>query len=120
GPEMPEFTAGFYVIRLQGLPLMPPPKAGAGEAAPDPNQRALQAIKENSRLERKNKPAIPCSRLFTGSGEAAPQVLLFFPRGADPITLADRFVTLETGFAPFHLSIRFPLKEMMYKGELAL
>jgi hypothetical protein len=47
-------------------------------------------------------------------------VLLFFPRGADPITIADKVVTLESQFTAFHLSIKFPLKDMMFKGELAL
>ncbi len=120
GPEVPELTGQFYVIRLQGLPLMPPPKARPGEVAPNPNQGMLQAIKEGSRLERKDKPGIPCAHLFTGSGDAATEVLLFFPRGADPITVADKLVTLESRFALFHLSIKFPLKDMMYRGELAL
>lgn len=120
GPEVPELTGQFYVIRLRGLPLMPPPKAKAGEAAPDPNAGMLQAVKENSRLERKGKPGIPCTNLFTGSGDATNEVLLFFPRGADPITVADKSVTLESRFAVFYLSIKFPLKEMMYQGELAL
>jgi hypothetical protein len=80
----------------------------------------LHAIKEGSRLERKSKPDIPCAHLFTGSGDAANEVLLFFPRVADPITVADKLVTLESRFAPFHLSVKFPLKDMIYKGELAL
>jgi hypothetical protein len=120
GPEVPELTGQFYVIRLRGLPLMPPPKAKPGEVAPNRNEGILQAIKEGSRLERKNKPSIPCAHLFTGSGDAATEVLLFFLRGADPIMVADRFVTLESQFALFHLSVKFPLKDMMYKGELAL
>jgi hypothetical protein len=120
GPEVPEMTGQFYVIRLRGLPLMPPPKAKPGEDVPNPNEGILQAIKENSRLERKDKRDIPCSHLFTGSGDAATEVLLFFPRGTDPITVADKLVTLESRFASFHLSIKFPLKEMVYKGELAL
>jgi len=43
-----------------------------------------------------------------------------FPAGADPIKVADKLVILESRFAPFHLSVKFPLKDMMYKGELAL
>jgi hypothetical protein len=124
GPEVPEVTGQFYVIRLRGLPLMPPPKAKPGETAPEtapnPNQGMLQAIKESSRLERKGRREIPCAHVFTGSGEAATDVLLFFPRGAAPITVADKLVMLESWFAPFHLSVKFPLKDMMYKGELAL
>ena len=120
GPEVPELTGQFYVIRLQGLPLMPPPKAKPGEAAPNPNEAMLRAIQEGSRLERKDKPDIPCAHLFTGSGDTATQVLLFFPREPNPITVADKVITLESSFALFHLSIKFPLKEMMYRGELTL
>jgi hypothetical protein len=119
-PALPDSSGQFYIIRLRGLPLMPPPKAGAGEVAANPNENLLQAIKEGSRLERKDSPAIPCARLFAGPGDMATEVLLFFPRGTDPITAADRLVTLESRFANFHLSIKFPLTDMMFKGQLAL
>lgn len=121
GPEVPELTGEFYVIRLRGLPLMPSPKVKPGQAAPpDPNEGMLQAIKEGTRLERARKAAITCAHLFARAGNGSPDVLLFFPRRADPITIADKVVTMESRFAVFHLSIKFPLKEMMYKGELAL
>lgn len=121
GPEVPELTGQFYVIRLRGMPLMPPPKAKPGEEIPpNPNEGLLHAIQSGSRLERKDKPGIPCDHLFTGSGDAATEVLLFFPRGADPIAAADKVVTLECRFDVFHLSIKFPLKDMIYRGELSL
>lgn len=120
GPELPELTGQFYVIRLRGLPLMPPPKGKPEDVAPNPNEGMLQAIQRGSRLDRKDKPGIPCDHLFTGSGDASTEVLLFFPRGADPIQVADKVVTLESRFAPFHLSLKFPIKDMIYKGELAL
>jgi hypothetical protein len=120
GPEVPEMTGQFYVIRLHGLPLMPPPKAAPGEAVTDPNEGMLQAIKDGSRLERIDKAAIPCGHLFTGSGNMARDVLLFFPRLPDPITIADKVVTLDSRFDPFRLEVKFPLKEMMFQGELAL
>jgi hypothetical protein len=120
-PEVPELTGEFYVIRLRGLPLMPPPKVKAGDAAaPDPNEGMLQAIQAGSRLERPGKAAIACAHLFKGSADASNDVLLFFPRGADPITIADKLVTLESRFTVFHLSVPFPLKDMIYQGELAL
>jgi hypothetical protein len=120
GPEVPELPGQFYVIRLRGLPLMPPPKTKPEETAPNPNEGMLQAIQRGSQLERKDKPAIPCAHLFTGSGAEATEVLLFFPRGTDPIQVADKIVTLESRFAPFYLSVKFPLKDMMFKGQLAL
>jgi hypothetical protein len=120
GPEVPELTGQYYVIRLRGLPLMPPTKPKPGEVPPNTNEGMLQAIKQGSRLDRKDKPGIPCAHLFTGSGDAATDVLLFFSRGPDPITVADKLVTLESRFLFFHLSLKFPLKDMMYRGELAL
>jgi len=121
GPEIPEVAGQFYVIRLRGLPLMPPPKVKPGQTAPNPNEGMLEAIKQGSFLERKDKPAIRCAHLFTGSGDQVNEVLLFFPRGGDDaITLADKLVTLESRFAAFHVSIKFPLKEMVFQGELSL
>lgn len=121
GPAVPELTGKFYVIRLRGLPLMPPPKVKPGEETPpDPNEGMLQAINEGTRLERAHKAPLSCAHLFTGAGNGAPDVLLFFSRGADPITIADKVVILESRFAVFHLSIKFPLKEMIYKGKLTL
>lgn len=117
-PELPELAGQFYVIRLHGLPLMPPPKVKPGEVAPNPNEGMLEAIRQGSRLERKDKPGIRCSHLFVGSGGLASDVLLFFPR--EPITVADKLVTVESRFSAFHLSIKFPLKDMLYEGELAL
>ena len=120
GPELPEGAAGFYVIRLRGMPLLKPPKVKQGEIAPNPNEGMLAAIKQYSRIERRGKAAIACAHLLTGSGESATELLLFFAHGADPIAVSEKLVTLESRFGPFHLSIKFPLKEMMYKGALAL
>ena len=121
GPALPELTGLLYVIRLFGLPLMPPPKPKRGqETVTNPNEGLLQLVQKGTRLDRMNKPPIPCARLLTGSGAMANQVLLLFPREPDPITLAERSVTLDCWFDPFHLSVKFLLKDMLYKGELAL
>ena len=120
GPELPEGAAGFYVIGLRGLPLMPSGKAKPGESESNSNQAMLDAIRQNSRLARKDKADLACSHLFTGSRESATAPLLFFPREPDPITIADKLVTLESRFGPFHLTVHFPLKEMMFNGVLAL
>jgi hypothetical protein len=133
GPALPELGGDFYVIRLQGLPLMPPPKPAKPSrrkvvVTPDPatppvnpNEGLLYDLKSGSRLERKDKAPIRCTNLFAGSGDEWNQVLLLFPRKPEEaIVLGDRFVTLESWFTPFHLSVKFSLKEMVYKGELAL
>jgi hypothetical protein len=120
-PEPPDSGGQFYIIRLSGLPLMPPPKVQPGEPTIDPNEDMLSAIKQGSRLEFRDKPPIRCTHLFMGTGEHAREVLLFFPRGSGSlITPADKMVTLDVRFAPFHLWVKFTLKEMTYKGELSL
>jgi hypothetical protein len=113
-PEVPELTGQFYVIRVHGLPLMPTSKTK------DSNEAMLEAIKTGSQLERAGKAPIPCEHLFAGSGSAPNDVLLFFPRGKDPITMPDRFVTLDCRFAVFYLSVKFVLRDMTYRGQLAL
>lgn len=120
GPALPEETAQFYAIRLRGMPLLPPPKGRSGDSGPNPNQGLIEAIEQGSRIERKDKIAISCAHLLTGSGESATELLLFFARGADPIAVGEKAVTLESRFGPFHLSVKFPLKDMMYRGVLAL
>ena len=120
GPEVPEMTGKYFVIRLHGLPLMPAPKPEPGETPVDPNEAMLAALKTGSLLEIKDRQGIPCEHLFRGSGDAANDVLLFFPRPKRPITIADKLVTLSCRFAPFGLEIKFPLKDMMFQGALAL
>ena len=120
GLDLPKDSAAFYVIRFIGMPLMPPRPGKNGEPAPDPNQGLLEAIEQTSRIERRDRSSIPCSHLLTGSGAAATEVLLFFSRQPDPITIADKEVTVASQFGAFQLSVRFPLKEMMFDGALAL
>jgi hypothetical protein len=101
------------------MPPPKPPKRGQ-EPLPDPNIGILQSVRNGSRLVRKDKPSIACTKLFAGKGDAAREVLLVFPRGENPITEADKFVFLECAFAPYELSIKFTLKEMKFKGALTL
>jgi hypothetical protein len=120
GRNLPEETAQYYVILLLGMPLMRPRADGKNESEADPNQGMLEEIKRTSRIERKDKEAIPCAHLLTGKGERATELLLFFPKSADPITTADKEVTVACRFGSFQLSVRFPLKEMMFGGSLEL
>lgn len=120
---LPEMGEQVYILSLRGLPLMPPPKPPkrGQEPLPDPNIGILRSVQRGSRLVRKGKDPIPCTKLFAGKGEAAKEVLLIFPRDLDdPITEADKFVFLESFFAPYELSVKFTLKDMKFKGALTL
>jgi hypothetical protein len=134
---LPDLIGKFYVLHLRGLPLMPPPKpetsrskkkASSVEPTPNPNEGILQAVKAGSRLEiqgaaKNNIRTLACANLFAGrTPETWNEVLLLFPRDAaqQPITAADRMVTLESWFEPYHLVVKFALKDMLFQGELAL
>jgi len=109
------------VIRLRGLPLMPAAESEAGgKSLPIRTRACCRPSRKVAGWSARTKRAIPCAHLFAGSADTASEVLLYFPRGTDPITVAEQWVTLESSFAQFHLSIKFPLKDMVYKGELAL
>jgi hypothetical protein len=69
-PELPEGTERFYVIRLLGMPLLPA-KDTDREGGANPNQAMLEEIRQSSRLVRKDRAAIPCAHLLTGSGDSA-------------------------------------------------
>jgi hypothetical protein len=109
GPALPAEAANYYVIRLRGMPLLPASKT---ETVLTRNQEILAAIEKGSILERRDT-AIPCAHLLSGSGDAALDLLLFFERGARPITVAEKSVTLASTFRPFHVQIKFPLKDML-------
>jgi len=131
---LPDLIGKFYVLHLRGLPLMPPPKpetsrskkrsaSVSAEPPPNPNEGILQAVKAGSRLEildaKNTRRNLVCANLFAGrTPETWNEVLLLFPR--EPITVADRMVTLESRFDPYHLTVKFPLKDMLFQGELAL
>lgn len=123
GPELPAESAGFYVIRLQGMPLMRPRAKGAKSKAPaaeDANQGLLAAIKQTTRIERRDKPSIPCAHLLTGSGDASTELLLFFARGADPIALDEKEVTVSGQLGSFRFAVKFRLGDMKFGGKLEL
>jgi hypothetical protein len=102
------------------MPLLRPRANPERASAADANQGLLETIKQTSRIERRNKPAIPCTHLLTGSGEAATELLLFFARGSDPITLAEKEVTVVSRFGSFRLAVKFRLSEMVFHGKLEL
>jgi len=117
GAKLPEETSAYYVIRLKGMPLMRP---RPGKDEPNPNLGLLEAIKQDSLIQRKNRDPLRCNHLLTGSGNEVTDLLLFFPRQPDPITLAENEVEFITAFGSFRLSLKFPLKEMVFQGALML
>jgi hypothetical protein len=68
-------------------------------------------------LQAKGKDPVAATRLEeTADGT----VLFFFARGSEPLTLDDKEVNFSTRLGPVEIRTRFVLKDMMYKGKLAV
>jgi hypothetical protein len=96
---------GFYVVAVQGLP---PQYTRSG-----PNN-IIEAF-----LRRDGKPAIGATRGNTQMTRGGALLLVGFPK-TDPITLTDGDVEFDIKMGEFGFKKKFKLKEMVYKGQLAL
>ena len=118
--RLPEDAAEYYVISLHGLPMM-----GAGRGAGFPGAfggdglQGMQArLRESTSLQRKGKKPIAPVRIRTSEDDGV--LLFYFPRDPDPISIEDKEVVFVTALGPLEVKAKFPLKEMTYRGKLAL
>lgn len=112
---VPAEALRYYIVSLSGMPAIGHEPQGFGEAGNE-----LEPRKEETALTRKGKDPIQPERLQSVEQAGRRAVLFFFPREAHPITLEDREVTFATSMGPARLAVRFPLKEMLYQGQLEL
>jgi hypothetical protein len=123
----PDF-AKYYVIHLVGD--LPPARgrrrgsnsddADSDNDDSDQNERRLQMFKQDTRLERKDGP-VKLEKVEEGSrvGSRGPGIYFYFSR-LDDISMDDKQVTFSTKMGPMEIKAKFTLKDMRYKGKLAL
>jgi hypothetical protein len=114
--QLPEDAAEYYVIGVSGLPMMDAGRPGA-PAGGDPEKMQAR-LKESTSLRRKGKDPIAPVRVRIS--EAAGGLLFYFPRDAGPISIEEKEVVFLTTVGPLVVKAKFPLKEMTYRGKLAL
>ena len=108
-----EGDSGFYILSLNGdLPDFARPN---DEESAEARQQRVEMLRESTKLERKGGSAIYLERL-----EPGPMGTRFYFSRIDPITPANKEVTFTTKMGPLEIKVKFPLKEMMYKGKLEL
>ncbi len=103
---IPPEAGQYYIISVRGLPVPP----STGEAR----------LKQATRLERKGKDPIHPERVQTARGNGQTGAVFLFPRAPQPITLDDKEVVFVSGAGALPLKAKFPLKDMIYRGQLAL
>jgi hypothetical protein len=122
--KLPQEYVGYYVIAVQGLPQMRrPPVRREGGPQMDEDQmrkRMMERMKDNTLLARQGKDPLKPERVETRTSGQSSIFLFFFPRGETPITLEDKELTFSTVFGPMELKASFPLKDMVYRGNLEL
>ncbi len=122
---LPEGLEERYVLSITGLPMM----GGGGPRGRDRDRedsgdmrnrrgQALESMKENAKLLRKGKEPLLAEQIRElGDGGG---LLVVFNPGNAPITAKDKDVTFATRMGPLDLKVKFPLRDMMYRGQLEL
>jgi hypothetical protein len=109
----PEVAAKFYVIRA---PRVLMPRATNGERL----EQIRSELVNSSSLIPKGKPAIPAFRveIRPNVGPGVYIILWQFPRS--PIVAGDGEVEFKSALGEVKFDVTFKLKDMVYRGELAL
>jgi hypothetical protein len=81
--------------------------------------RARERLKEQSSLTRKGKDPINAARVDGTPSADGTTLRFYFPR-SEPIAVEDKEVVFETKMGPMELKTKFPLKDMVINGKLAI
>ena len=124
--DLPKELAGAYVVSVSGMPLEGgwhegERQGGARHQEGEGGEGAagfVERLKQATQLRRKNADPIYPARVLENSPG---QVRYFvFPYGSQPIQASDKEVVFHIGLGHMELKAKFALKDMMYRGELAL
>lgn len=116
----------YYVLNLLGeLPTLGGGRRRGGDATDDQDdpaqkERRIEALKEFTTLERKSGQVF-LEKIQQGSrtGRPGPGTLFYFSK-LDGISPDDKQVSFYTKIGPLEVRARFTLKDMVYRGKLAL
>lgn len=115
----------YYVIHIVGdMPGFGGSRGRNGgdsdASAEDSNEGRAEMLRQYTRLERRNG-FIRLEKTSEGSriGAAGPGTFFYFPRN-EPLSLDDKSVMFTTRMGPLEIKAKFTLKDMLYKGKLAV
>jgi hypothetical protein len=118
--SLPAEAEGHYVLSISGMPAMGDrPGPGGGGAPPaDFREQMLARMKGATLLQPKGRNPLQPDNILPPDKDGA--MLVLFPIGAEPIKASDKEVVFQTKMGPLDLSAKFVLKDMLYRGQLAL
>ncbi|MCL4402009.1 MAG: hypothetical protein M1436_05005 [Acidobacteria bacterium] len=117
--KLPEAFAGRYVISVSGIPILDVRESPRGETSVSRAATAdvLDGLQGLTYLEAKGKP--PAQPGIVQRGATAGALWFGFPRDLQ-LSPADKQVTFRTELGQLEVKVKFNLKEMMYRNQLAL
>jgi hypothetical protein len=118
--SLPAEAEGHYVLSISGMPAMGDrPGPGGGSAPPaDFREQMLARIRKDTVLQPKGRNPFRPDNILPPNKDGA--MLVLFPIGAEPLKASDKEVIFQTKMGPLDLSAKFVLKDMLYRGQLAL
>jgi hypothetical protein len=122
---VPEAFAGRYVISVSGIPLNPGSRRGYqddddNDSSSQSTREMLDRLKSVTSLEPKGRPEAQPGVIQQQSTAGLGSILFGFSREVVSLKPEDKEVTFSTQFGRVVVRARFNLKDMMYRGELAL
>jgi hypothetical protein len=121
---LPESFANRYVISVNGFPLDPDryrrPDEESGSDSTQASETTLDRLKQVTFLEPKGRPDAQPGVIVQQPSAGGTSVLFGFSRELVALKLDYQEVTFRTRFGSLSIKAKFVLKDMLYRGELAL
>ena len=118
----------YYVLSVSGLPMRGAPGAAGrrpsqgGAPAGDAEERRKameERLKQGTRLQVKGRDPIAPVQVQRPNPQSG-MLLVFFPRSQKPLQVSEKEIVFSVRMDPVEAKVKFSLKDMVYKGELAL
>ena len=122
--QLPDAFANHYVIGVSGFPMM----SGRPRSQDDDNQSGsaqatenqLDHLKSLTFLKPKDKEGLAPGLVLQQPSAGGGTYLFGFSKEMLALTPADKEVTFSTRVGRLDVKAKFNLKEMLYRGDLAL
>ncbi len=110
-------AAEHYILSVSGLPMAGARKRAGDDSDPDAEEIVARIIDGTRLTPQHRDPILPVKVDATKPSRGT---LLFFRRDAEQFTLDHKEVTFTTKLGPLEVKTKFQLKDMVYRGKLAV
>lgn len=115
--KLPPQLSDYYVVSVSGLPVIGGYSSG-GSASDTSPEHAFDALKEVSYLEVQRKNPVQPGEIVQDPNESSTIYFGFLHQFLD--LMDAKTATFSTTMGPLDVKVKFNLKEMKYRGELAV